>query len=90
MGEQELQRRWQQVSAELLHYRNIIAYYDSGGLRNIDVLKQTADLQLQNGEISFTDWVVLSNQAIGARSHYFEMLRGYNNAVIELLYLSSN
>ena len=87
MGEKTIAQDWTRASSRVANYQSIIGFYDSVGLGNARSLKQSANRQLEFGEISYTDWVVLSNQSIAAQNHYLEMVRLYNEAVIDLLYL---
>ncbi len=87
IGQQNIAQQWSQAAMKVSNYKAIVDFYDSIGLQNSNNLKTSANRQLEAGEISYSDWVVLSNQSIAAQSHYLEMLRLYNEAVIELLYL---
>jgi cobalt-zinc-cadmium resistance protein CzcA len=87
IGQQNIAQQWSQAAMKVSNYKAIVGFYDSIGLQNSNNLKASANRQLEAGEISYSDWVVLSNQSIAAQSHYLEMLRLYNEAVIELMYL---
>jgi cobalt-zinc-cadmium resistance protein CzcA len=87
IGQRTIAQQWSQSATKVSNYKSIVGFYDSIGLQNSNNLKASANRQLEAGEISYSDWVVLSNQSIAAQSHYLEMLRLYNEAVIELMYL---
>jgi cobalt-zinc-cadmium resistance protein CzcA len=87
IGQRTIAQQWTQAATKVSNYKSIVDFYDSVGLQNSNNLKNSANRQLEAGEISYSDWVVLSNQSIAAQSHYLEMLRLYNEAAIELMYL---
>jgi len=87
IGQRTIAQQWTQAATKVSNYKAIVDFYDSIGLENSNNLKASANRQLEAGEISYSDWVVLSNQSIASQSHYLEMLRLYNEAVIELMYL---
>ena len=87
IGQRTIAQQWTQAATKASNYKSIVDFYDSVGLQNSNNLKNSANRQLEAGEISYSDWVVLSNQSIAAQSHYLEMLRLYNEAAIELMYL---
>jgi cobalt-zinc-cadmium resistance protein CzcA len=87
IGQKTIAQQWTQAATKVSNYKAIVDFYDSIGLENSNTLKASANRQLEAGEISYSDWVVLSNQSIAAQSHFLEMVRLYNESVIELMYL---
>ncbi|UPT67384.1 MAG: hypothetical protein M0D57_01460 [Sphingobacteriales bacterium JAD_PAG50586_3] len=49
-----------------------------------DTIINTANAQLQNGDINYLEWVMLINQAIGTQSDYLDAVKALNLSVIEL------
>lgn len=66
-----------------------LAYYQTQGLTNANVIIATADQQFQGGEIDYLQWVILVNQAISIRNEYVNTLSNYNQAVIYYLKLNN-
>ncbi|MDI1354275.1 MAG: CusA/CzcA family heavy metal efflux RND transporter [bacterium] len=73
------------------HYRTqqkILLYYEGTALKNADVITVGATKQFHNGEINYLQWVMLTNHAMNLRYEYIQVLRTYNESIIQLNYLS--
>jgi cobalt-zinc-cadmium resistance protein CzcA len=64
-------------------------YYEETALPNAEIIIKTANLQFQNGEINYLDWVMLQNQSIAIKNNYIETLMTYNESIIQLNFLTS-
>lgn len=69
--------------------KNILQYFETQGIANASIIKKTASKQFSNGEINYLEWVLLTNQAIQLETEYINALYRYNEAIIQLNYLSS-
>ena len=61
-----------------------LSFYREALLKQATVLYQNATLQFNNGAISFLEWSLLVNQAIGLEAGYTDALLEYNKSVIDL------
>lgn len=68
-------------------HRATIQYYEQTALKQAELIIQTANLQYQNGAISYLEWGILVQQAFDIRVQYIEALRSCRMAEIMLLYL---
>ena len=69
--------------------KTILSYFENQGITNAQKIKQIALKQFGNGEINYLEWVLLTNQAIQLEIDYINALYQYNEAIIQLNYLSS-
>ncbi|RAJ08273.1 cobalt-zinc-cadmium resistance protein CzcA [Chitinophaga skermanii] len=88
--ELQLQTALNDAVQAVTKYREVLEYYEAKGLSNAALISSTADVQFQNGEIDFLQWVMLVNQAIGIRSEYINTLNSFNQAVIQYNKLTNN
>lgn len=81
-----------QLSSYLLRYKSaaeILAYYEAEGLTNARSIAAAAEKQFLAGQINYLEYVVLVNQAAALENDYYSSLRDYNDAIIQLNYLSN-
>lgn len=67
----------------------ILAYYEDEALKNARLVSAAAEKQFIAGQINYLDYVVLVNQATALENDYYISLREYNEAIIQLNYLSN-
>ncbi|MCO5267813.1 MAG: CusA/CzcA family heavy metal efflux RND transporter [Brumimicrobium sp.] len=79
----ELQTQMERLNTQ----RAIIERYQSLQLPKAQQILELSKLQLDSGEISFMEWVLLNNQAIEIQNNYFEAATQLNQTIIELNYL---
>ncbi len=84
-----LQTDVSKASLEVFKFRQSLNYYESEALKNADQIVSAANKQLQNGEIDYLQWAMLTHQAIALKSEYLGVLNEYNLAVIGLLKLNN-
>jgi cobalt-zinc-cadmium resistance protein CzcA len=65
----------------------ILTYYENTGIKNANLISETAGRQFSNGQINYLEWVLLINQAVSVRNEYINALRNYNENFIQLNYL---
>jgi cobalt-zinc-cadmium resistance protein CzcA len=87
---QILQTRYKQLVSTCKSNSEIVQYFENTGLKNADLIKETANKQFINGEINFLDFVMVVNQAISIQSNYLEAVRALNDSNIELNFITSN
>lgn len=69
---------------------DIVAYYESTGLKNAAIIKETAEKQFFNGDINYLDFVRLVNQSISVQANYVDAVRTLNDSIIQINYLILN
>ncbi|MBN3034594.1 MAG: CusA/CzcA family heavy metal efflux RND transporter [Bacteroidales bacterium] len=74
----------QQLSAELGKHRRTLDYYETGALRQSEILLESARKSYTTGEIGMTQYLMLVSQSFGIRGEYLEALNRYNQTVIEI------
>ena len=68
----------------------VVRYYETTALNNANTILTTANLQLDNGAISYIEWVVLVNQGISLRTEHLNAVQHLNQSAIDLELLSNN
>lgn len=68
----------------------IINYYEDIGLKNVALIRETAQNQFIKGEINYLDFVILINQSIGIQNSYADSVKALNDISIQINYLTSN
>ena len=74
--------------SEMLKYERLLGYYHTQGLEQARVIRSTASLQMDAGEIDFFQYLQSMQRYTQTRLQYFETLRNHNFAIIELEYLN--
>jgi heavy metal efflux system protein len=64
--------------------------YETTMLKNASTVLNAANLQFQNGEINYLEWVMLTNQAVSIQSGYIDAVQNLNRIQIQLQTLSGN
>lgn len=83
-GVQSMQLQYQQAWATYTKNLQQVSYYENAALKNADTIASAADEQYKSGEISYLEWVLLTNQAIAIRSEYLDAVKNLNLSIIEL------
>jgi cobalt-zinc-cadmium resistance protein CzcA len=89
-GITSLQTTYSQATANYAKCKLAVDYYENKALAYADTIINTANTQLQNGDINYLEWVMLVNQAIGTQSDYLDAVKALNLSVIELNTLTNN
>lgn len=58
-------------------------------LKTADVISATANKQLAAGNINYLEWTQLVNQAISIKNGYADAVKNFNDAIIQLNYLTN-
>ena len=93
--EKELEGTKKRLQTEVLNAvqtyqqrRQQLSSYQTTMLTNASVLMNTATRRLQEGEIAYLDWVILTNQALQIRSDNFSLVEDAKEATILIEKLS--
>jgi cobalt-zinc-cadmium resistance protein CzcA len=86
---QTMQSEYQVALAQYNKYAQAVQYFESIALKNSLLITSTADLQLASGGINYMEWVHLVNQAIAVKNDYVEAVKGLNDSIIRLNYLTN-
>ena len=83
-AEHELKTYFNGLLLQYNRNRQQLQYYEQHALKQAQVLRAQSTLQLDNGDISFIEWMLLVHQSIQLEAGYFEALHQWNTTVIEL------
>lgn len=83
---QQLTTEYQTAIAQYAKYLATVQYLEKTGLKNAQVITETANKQLSAGLINYLEWVQLINQATSVRNDYTEAVRNLNESIIQLTY----
>lgn len=67
-------------------YENAVRFFESSALQNAKTITTAANLNFQNGEINYLEWVMLVNQSVSIQSDYIDAVFNRNHARAELNY----
>jgi cobalt-zinc-cadmium resistance protein CzcA len=85
-----LKNQYKKLLASYQNNLEIVRYYESTGLKNADIITETAQKQFFFGDINYLDFVMLINQAISIQSNYTDAFRMLNESIIQINYLTLN
>lgn len=83
---QQINTEYQVAMAQYQKFQSTVQYMERTGLKNAQIITETANKQLAAGEINYLEWVQLINQATLVKSDYIEAVRSLNEAIIQLIY----
>lgn len=86
---QALQAQQKKLFAIYESNAEAVKYFETTGLKNADIILQTAGRQFSNGEINYLDFVMLANQSITIQNNYTDAVRSLNESIIEMNYITS-
>ncbi|MBI4930534.1 MAG: CusA/CzcA family heavy metal efflux RND transporter [Bacteroidetes bacterium] len=84
LGMQTMKTEYQQAVLEYNKNLQTVNYYESTANKNADVIIKTANLQFQNGDINYLEWVMLTNNAIAIQSEYLDAVKNLNQSIIKI------
>lgn len=79
-----LETAYRSAFSQYQKYAEAIRYFESTGLKNVDVITSTANKQFLGGDINYLEWVLLINQATTIQSDYLEAVKNRNESIIEI------
>ncbi|HNP32925.1 MAG TPA: CusA/CzcA family heavy metal efflux RND transporter [Flavobacterium sp.] len=88
-GKLEIQQQFSNAKSQYEKSLERLEYYEKTALPNAKIISATANKQFYNGEINYLDWVMLIHQSIAIQSDYINAINQYNDAIIQLNYLTS-
>ena len=82
-----LQVKQEAITARLQvrKYQESLEYFEQKLLPGINAIFQSADAQLNAGDIDYLQWVMLINQSFDLQARYLDDINAYNQAVLLLL-----
>ncbi len=83
---QQLTTEYQTAIAQFSKYLSTVQYLEKTGLKNAQIITETANKQLSAGLINYLEWVQLINQATSVKNDYTEAVRSLNESIIQLTY----
>jgi cobalt-zinc-cadmium resistance protein CzcA len=84
---QDLQSRLAVYAQAYTKHRTTLQYYQQTALLQSELMIRTANLQYQNGAISYLEWGLLIQQAFDIRAQYIDAQRDCRMTEIMLMYL---
>jgi cobalt-zinc-cadmium resistance protein CzcA len=69
-------------------YKETLNYFEESSLPEVKKIKQSSYNQFINGEINYLEWVMLNNQVFMLRNNHLDLIRGLNETIIQINYLS--
>ena len=87
---QNLQRDYQLSMSTVSRTKQSIEYYNQTAIKQSDEITQTALRLFQAGQVSYIETLRNIIIAYQTKANYLETIRRYNQAVIELRYLTGN
>ena len=70
--------------------KKTISYFEDEALKNAKQIATLANLQYNNGEINYMEWVLLMNQAISIENDYQDAILKLNESVINYNYINTS
>lgn len=89
LQKKELETQYGNAWVQYQNRQQTLDYLEQSGLANARLIRQTAQEQLNAGEINYLDWVMLTNQSITLESNYLDALQAFNESVISLRFFNS-
>ena len=81
---------YEQAAEQYNKILEAVNYYENSANKNAETILSTANLQFQNGDINYLEWVLLTNNAISIQSQYIEAVKNLNHSIIQLNSFTSN
>jgi len=89
VGLQQLQSEYNKTFTQYNKYKQTVQYFESTALKNADLIASTANKQLANGSINYLEWTQMIAQSTMVKSDYVEVLKNFNEAIIQLNYFNN-
>lgn len=85
----QLQAELDKAKTRMASQQEIVTYLEKTQLPNAALIQQTALKQFTEGEIDYMEWTLLNNQAIQIRNTYLDAVKGLNETIIYIHYLTN-
>ncbi len=89
LAARSLQHARARAVSETRKYRQLLDYFRDSGFDQAEAIRQTADIQLEAGEIDFFQYLQSLERYTQMRLQFLEAVSNYNQSIIQLEYLSS-
>ncbi len=89
LGMRSLRHARTEAAADARKYQRILDYFRARGFDQAEAIRQTADIQLQAGEIDFFQYLQSLERYTQLRLQFLEAVSNYNQSIIQLEYLRS-
>jgi cobalt-zinc-cadmium resistance protein CzcA len=84
LEKQKLKTEFYSTLQNVIKYQNSVDLYESKGLKNADIIMESAISQFKNGEINYLEYTMLLNQSVSIKADYFTNLQQLNHSKIKL------
>ena len=89
LKQNQLSREFDQIQNQIQTYDAIIQDFETTQIPAAQMLQQTINRQLLEGEINFLDWVILNNQILEVRTNVLEIKNKKDLALAQLSYYNA-
>ncbi len=86
---QQIKTNRQQIQEAFKKHQKSLQYYEQTGLQQSELIISNAKMGFENGEIGYLEWTMLMNNAVSIQLGYIDVIRAYNQTLIELEYLTA-
>lgn len=86
-GRQELTQQWVRAKNDALKYHEALNYFESEGLVQADELTAASNRMFAAGQYDYIKYLTTLTDAFQVKRQYLELVRNYNQALINLQYL---
>lgn len=88
-GNAQLTTKYRQLLSSYRNYSNRVQFYETQQLPQATILLQSAMEQYQAGNISYMEWILLTQPPLQIESDYIEAIVNLNTTIIELNYITA-
>lgn len=86
---EQVQKEWKAAISQYKSSAEVVTYFESSQLPNVEVLTETIARQFAAGEKDYLEWVMLNNQALLIRSNYLDAIKKLNESISQINYLTT-
>ncbi|SEQ19700.1 CusA/CzcA family heavy metal efflux RND transporter [Flavobacterium urocaniciphilum] len=90
LQKKQLENIWQSFENKRQNDLIVLKNYEESVLPGAKLMITTANNQIYKGEINYMEWSWIMNQALESRLDYLEKVKSYNDAIIQMLYQTTN
>ncbi len=88
--QQVITAEMQQANGDISKYARTLSYYETTGLKQVEEIITASRRFFESGEGDYISYLRNVNEGYGIRYNYLETLRSYNQALINMQYLTGN
>lgn len=86
---QLLKTNFNKALALYKQYSETVGYFEKTGLKNAELIIETANKQFNSGLINYLEWFMLMNQATAVKNDHLDAVRNLNESIIQLNYYNN-